>query len=221
MQIARRSFIAALGAAFSTSVLAGPCAMSRPSVNWELFTCLEYIRFDIGTPWKLHESTVGTDGRILLSVDGYVDAVGDAETRRPDLSMIPWDSFDSAGWKSSRDIQPGKEHEGMCPNCMGTSRIGSGVIRVVSRGLDPRDLDYDWEGGEPCDGCGGEGWKLKTPSLVADGTFLQAGYINRIKTMGDFDWKIDEAQRTIPYGPSKLLLFRNAVGRGALTCLDI
>lgn len=215
----RRSFLAAVSAAFAGSVLAkANCGVD--SVRWDLLTTSEPVRFDLSTPWVCGERTVATDGRLLLAADGFGEAAGDSATRRPNLEILPWARLRGRAWQPGsvleRDLRP--QCHVRCEECMGTGRLGPDVVRVAEICEDMIGLQDAWHGGEPCSHCGGEGLLLKGLAAWCDGAAFDRGYIRRIATMGDFEFCIEPW--VAPGGAAmQLLLFRNAYGQGFLTSL--
>ena len=221
MQTSRRSFVAAMAAAFSTTVMAGGIVLRRPQVKWDYFTDLDAVRFDLATPWRVGQSTVATDGRILFSAYGYADCATAESSKRPDLSILPWDQFDSAGWSDSSLIGKSGDIavETGCPDCMGTGFIGNTHKVLADCEFGDKWRIERWRGDAPCTRCEGLGWCDRAdnaaPLADAGGVSFNPAYIARIKSMGDFDWKIDNVLNTAKQ-KIDVMMFRNDLGRGLL-----
>jgi len=227
--ITRRSFISALSAAFATSVMAGPSLTLSSAVNWDYFTDLDAVRYDLSTPWLAHSKTLATDGRILFATNELYPLVDNtAETRKPNLDVLPWDLFDSMnGWQSSESLVRCKPvfkdkycNEQPCGNCKGTGRVGLGVVKTRERD-EFGDLYQTWAGGQPCEVCKGEVWTADSFVFKANESKFAAHYVERIKSMGDFDFVMEELPARGESNPADAMLFRNALGCGFLMSVNL
>lgn len=227
--LTRRSFMASLSAAFATSVMAGPSLTLSSAVNWDYFTDLDAVRYDLSTPWLAHSKTLATDGRILFATNELYPLREDAEqTKKPKLEVLPWDLFDSTGgWQSSESLVRCKpvfnekyHNEQPCGNCKGTGRVGLGVKKTRERD-ELGELYQAWTGGQPCEVCKGEIWVEGGFVFKAAESKFAAHYVERIKSMGEFDFVIEKlpsrGERNIANG----MLFRNALGCGFLMSVDL
>lgn len=231
--ITRRSFMASLSAAFATSVMVGPSLTSSSAVNWDYFTDLDAVRYDLSTPWLAYSKTLATDGRILFATNELYPLVDNAaETRKPNLNVLPWDSFDSMkGWQSSESIVRCKpvvkdeyDNQQPCGNCKGTGRVGLGVKKIRERDMSEwgkGELLQTWVGGQPCEVCNGEVWIPCEFIYQAEVGRFAAHYIERIKSMGEFDFVIEELPARGELNRADAMLFRNALGCGFLMSVDL
>ena len=217
MAIHRRSFMAAIGAAFSASVLAGKC-LPQQEVNWDYFTDFDAVRWDLSTPWLSKSRTIATDGRILFAAYKQEPLTDDPlETRRPSMDCLPWDSLDlHKGWQSSDSIvrDKSKYEERKCEICLGTGRVGAGVRKVLQKDEVWEDMQETWVGGKECQACNATLFVEDWTAYRAGGEMFCPSYVERIRSMGEFDFVVEKEYRNDKTAP--IMLYRNALGCGFL-----
>lgn len=229
MQIARRSFLASLGTIFSTSMMARQCLTSQDSVNWDYFTDFNAFRWDLSTPWLANEKTVATDGRILFAANELHPLFDDtAETKRPGIDVLPWNDFDEmVGWQSSDSLvrcfpvyEPKYDNQQPCSICKGTGRVGFGVKKTRKQD-EYGDLYECFVGGQVCAVCNGEVWTHESFAFKTNESTFAGHYVERIKSMGDFDFVIQQIHARRESELADVMLFRNALGCGFLMSVDL
>lgn len=188
--LSRRSFVKSLTAAMS-AVAAGFPGHSRNNITWEFFTDgWQGVRYQLQDPWSIKDRIYATDGRILISDFGFQDSLEPLDRSLPDLSLLRWDEFNSGGWKPSSTLINGCEaEEAMCPDCMGLERIAKSPEFNFVRD-EWGDVTRKIVNGIVCPRCNGDGWVEQEPLIEADGMTYSPGYVARIKTLGDFDYKV-------------------------------
>jgi hypothetical protein len=213
---------------FATSIVGNKAVFaSPPPIRWDLFTDSMSVRFALQNPFVAMDRTVATDGRILVSIPGFDQAV-DSEGRLPDLSILNWEEFDRDTWSPASKLIKSNftcEHS-ICLDCLGLCRTGLGVKQCtqcddpLGYSVEPfcdKCNDCGYVGGPICQSCEGEGWVENTEqTILADQYHFNPGFIARIKTLGDFDWRV------MPFNPRKtdsgILAFRFGDGGKGFLC---
>lgn len=233
--LSRRSFMQSIGsmmAAMTLGVRGG--VTKKPTVNFDLFTdTIECARYNLQHPWSVNGIIAATDARILVTTPGELS--GDADARVPDLGKLCWSEFDTGGFRpfiGGHRVKCRRVYTATwCGTCGGIGQVG-GVIRKCrtcggdwdADGIGPEcpDCFKGFVGGTKCPDCKGGKFQDDDQAYdirVGDSRFC-AGYIARIKTIGDVDVKV------VPVGPlnnqdGDILLFRGDNGvRGMLMGLS-
>lgn len=216
----RRTFMQALSAAFAIPTVGFGFTPAKPTIRWDLWTDEIATRYDLATPWACNESTFATCGRALICAPGC-DGELAGERRVPNLDLLPWDDFDNAGWRSSRElVRVPAKGEMVCPHCFGYGVIGKRTMcdcdDIVWDGISdepsivcPKCNDNCWLG-EKCPHCK-NGYICEAPyKLRLDNKHFCAGLFAKFQTLGDFDCLITEQAK------QTCMLIRFNGGRGML-----
>lgn len=203
----RRNFLASMSAAFASSVLGGPVLLgSHQRIQWDLFCCPFFGRYDIANPFQVGPRIVGTDSRLLVSIPSTA-APADGERVLPDLGRLAWSEFDRGHWSELQPFGAGgidrSEDTGDCPECFGRGRVGPGVVPCFCDNHETYMVDGDaiewrcgecignsWKGGSACSVCSGTGTCQTSSFEIISGTVFDGASVNRIRTLGPVDIRI-------------------------------
>ena len=125
MQTSRRSFMAAMAASFSLPALSIADKLYTPTLDLNPWLTFEDSRYDLSKPWDVGGRTVATDGRRLIRVGLLESAKADGDRIVPQFNNLPWDAFQSGGWKKLPSGLVGGCEDVSCGECLGIGWIGN------------------------------------------------------------------------------------------------
>jgi hypothetical protein len=186
------------------------------------WVCNYSTRFNLSKPFDWNGYSIATDGRKLVRVPMVESVCGTNLQRTPNVSGLPWETFQSGGWKPYKEHRVAQD-ETTCEACLGIGWIGNPEWREFDLRSAPevyqrrilRDMmwDYelesvhevvaelnrrvgwmhtDWVGENMCEACNGSGTNEDGVAIEIDGCRYDAGFIAAIKKLGDFETKLED-----------------------------
>lgn len=190
----RRSFLQSLAAALATPVLGcSALRLSVPTIQWNQWVDPLAMRYNLAKPFVMNGFTYATDGRKLIRTLGDCELVDAEKSKRPDISVLPWDLFDSGGWRDLKFSNDHCESECItCNKCCGLGRIGNDLVWDDDEG---DDLFWDnktgWKGGVECELCQGSGGIDCGFCYLVDGWNFDPGILQPVVNLGNVEYKLD------------------------------
>jgi len=213
-----------MAAAFASTTI-GTCAAkpATPQINWNQWVDPSVTRLNLANPFTLDGFTYATDGRKLIRLQCDSKNETQANLKIPNVHQLPWDSFDSGGWKSLKyDKAKAKSEFVMCCQCCGLGRIGSDLAWKDNGDSDALFWDgkTGWIGGTECERCTGEGWLDSDFVNTIDGYCFDPGLMQPILNLGNVEYKLETNPDCIDRSSQKektvAMLFRFDSGIGLL-----
>ena len=121
----RRSFIASMAAAFGTMATGIRLGLRDvpPNIDYSLFCGNMFQpKYDIDRPFNIGDSIYATNCHVIVTHPG--EWSGESSGKLPNIALLPWESFESRGWKMLGDRY---EEIDRGDGCM-RLRIGSGTF---------------------------------------------------------------------------------------------
>jgi hypothetical protein len=123
--LSRRSFIGAMTAALSMPSLSIAEKLYDPKIDLNPWLCFEDSRYDLSKPWDVGGRSIATDSRRLIRVGLLDSAKADGDRVVPEFNYLPWDAFQSGGWKKLRSGVVAGSKDVCCGECLGIGWIGN------------------------------------------------------------------------------------------------
>lgn len=219
----RRSFLQSMAAMFALpSVAVFSADYGIKKYDFAPWVDAYSTRFDLSKPFDWNGFTIATDGRKLIRVPMVESSTADNPRKAPNVEGLPWDTFNSDGWKPFDPYRvPMKE--ATCANCCGIGWVGNPEWRQFDVRTAPEvyqrrfihetcmDLELEdytearmeldkrigwmttaWVGSALCDVCDGSGHDEFGFGIKIDDARYDGGYIAAIQRLGDFETKLED-----------------------------
>lgn len=218
-----------MAAAFATSVSATILPSGRPDrvIDYSLFVNdVPGRKYDLRHPFAVRGAIYATDSRILVRHPGELTGISTALI--PDVEKLWWREFDRSGWKrlgSPRYAHGKDNYEDNCPVCR-----GYGIVGERTRCLNCDGDEYWWDRDfiKSCGKCV-DGWTGKRCEAGCQngsinyvenlaGFTFGADYMNRLRTLGELDYRIINVESGIEPHGGHVLLVRGVEGIRGMLC---
>jgi hypothetical protein len=117
--------MASMAAALALPSLSIAEKLYDPKIDLNPWLCFEDSRYDLSKPWDVEGRSIATDGRRLIRVGLIESAKADGDRIVPQFNNLPWDAFESGGWRKLPNELTGGCDDVSCPECLGIGWIGN------------------------------------------------------------------------------------------------
>ena len=144
----RRSFMQSFAAAFALPAIStvANCYGVR-QFDFAPWVDRYTSRFDLSKPFDWNDMTIATDGRKLICVSKLSSVEVDGKRALPRVGHLPWDNFESGGWKrfECERRKPNPASNGStCEQCLGLGWLGNVTYGKFDPRTGPKDFLNDF-----------------------------------------------------------------------------